>query len=33
VKAGDNTLQIRIVNSWHNRLLADAGKPADKHLS
>ena len=33
VKSGKNTLQVRVVNTWHNRLLSDAAKPEDKRLS
>jgi len=30
VQAGTNTLQIRVTNSWHNRLTADAVLPPDQ---
>jgi hypothetical protein len=30
VKAGRNTLEIDLVNTWHNRLVGDAGLPADQ---
>jgi hypothetical protein len=33
VHAGENSLQIRVVNTWHNRLVADAGKPENERLS
>jgi alpha-L-rhamnosidase/Glycosyl hydrolases family 2, sugar binding domain len=33
LKAGNNSLQIRVVNSWHNRLVADAALPPGQRLS
>jgi len=30
VKAGRNTLEIDLVNTWNNRLVGDAGLPADQ---
>jgi len=27
LKAGDNTIEIRVTNLWHNRLVGDAGRP------
>ncbi len=33
VKPGNNTLQIRVTNQWHNRLLADAGLPKERRLT
>jgi hypothetical protein len=33
VRAGENSLRIRVVNTWHNRLVADAGKPENERLS
>jgi hypothetical protein len=33
VKAGGNTLQIRVANSWHNRLVADAALSPDQRQS
>jgi hypothetical protein len=33
VRAGENTLQVRVVNTWHNRLVADAGKPENERFS
>jgi len=30
VKAGRNTLEIDLVNTWHNRLVGDAGLPTDQ---
>lgn len=32
-KAGENTLQVQVVNTWHNRLAADAGKAENERLS
>jgi hypothetical protein len=32
-RAGENHLQVRVVNTWHNRLVADAGKPENERLS
>ena len=33
VKAGENTLQIRVANQWHNRLVADAALPPEHRQS
>jgi hypothetical protein len=33
VKPGENTLQIKVANSWHNRLVADAALPPERRLS
>ena len=33
VKPGENALQIRVTNSWHNRLVADAALPPDQRQS
>jgi hypothetical protein len=30
---GENTLQIRVANTWNNRLVADAKRPEEKRLS
>jgi hypothetical protein len=33
IRAGENRLVVRVVNTWHNRLLADAAKPENERLS
>ena len=33
VKAGNNRLEIRVSNTWNNRLVADASKPPNERLS
>jgi hypothetical protein len=33
VKAGENTLQIRVANSWHNRLATHAALPPNQRQS
>jgi hypothetical protein len=33
LQAGENTLQVSVVNTWHNRLVADAGKPENQRFS
>jgi hypothetical protein len=33
VKTGGNTLQVRVANSWHNRLVADAALPPEQRQS
>lgn len=33
IKAGDNTLEVEVVNSWRNRLVGDRGQPADKRYT
>ena len=33
VTAGENRLQVRVANTWNNRLVADAALPAAKRLS
>jgi hypothetical protein len=33
LKPGDNQLEILVVNSWRNRLIADASLPEDKRLT
>ena len=30
LKTGQNELVVEIVNSWHNRLVGDAGQPNDQ---
>jgi len=32
-KTGENVLQVQVVNTWHNRLVADANKPQNERLS
>lgn len=32
-KAGENTLEVMVVNSWRNRLIADASLPEDQRLT
>ncbi len=32
-QAGENRLKVRVTNTWHNRLLAEAGKPPGERLS
>jgi hypothetical protein len=33
VRAGENTLEIRVANLWPNRLIGDAGLPVEKRLT
>lgn len=33
VKAGENTLEIRVANQWHNRLVTDAALPPDQRYT
>lgn len=33
VKEGENRLHVRVVNTWHNRLLADSAKPEKDRFS
>jgi len=33
VKPGRNTIEIEVVNTWNNRLVGDAGLPAEKRLT
>jgi hypothetical protein len=33
VKAGDNTLEVEVTNTWRNRLVGDAGKPPAERTS
>jgi len=33
LRSGQNELEIRVVNTWHNRLVADAALPKDKRVS
>ena len=33
VKPGQNELQLDITNTWHNRLVGDAGKPDAKRVT
>ena len=32
VRAGQNQLEITVVNSWQNRLIGDRGKPQEKRF-
>jgi hypothetical protein len=33
VRAGDNLLEVEVVNPWNNRLVRDANLPPDKRLT
>jgi hypothetical protein len=33
LKPGENTLQVKVTNTWVNRLIGDDGLPADQHLT
>ena len=33
MKAGENVLEVEVVNSWRNRLVGDRGKPKDKRYT
>jgi len=33
IQAGENRIEVRVVNTWHNRLMADAAKPESERLS
>jgi hypothetical protein len=33
LRKGANTLEIEVVNFWPNRIIGDAGLPADKRLT
>lgn len=33
LKAGDNTLEVEVVNSWRNRLVGDRGQPQDQRYT
>jgi hypothetical protein len=33
LRPGTNSVQIRVTNTWHNRLTSDAGKPAGQRVS
>jgi len=33
LQSGKNSLEVRVVNTWVNRLVTDAGLPAEKRLT